>query len=457
MHRCAIYRPPREFRTSQMQGSFQDFNVDWGNTLLNPGMDEETSKLYHQATAVLNHPKSGEEPPRRRKGPVRRKRKGMRFVLGARGRPAAADDDEEDQEEEEEEEEDEEDSESGGSPEPPADSAAEGGGSESAGDDDVGNKFTPPIPPALTFTVGEGYLCFYVIPGRWEARPGTMGHYLKPVQINDLFEAIPYPTPDEYDRSTRTTIDATRMLAGVPGFPWPNAEVCYKVYKAAEVSRHTAIIPTEAMLSELNWVYSALFKKELSGVAALFKNTDLDKAFAIPRGAFLSTHEGHETYLHIGPPGDRDPSFIPAIDLMQEGVDYVRASPPWSPPDYYEIGVNLLKEAVERAELLDLAFARRIMGLLGVAQDAVWACLDPDFNPADRQEILDRFISNYTQDFYKSVTWVDTPDARAVGTEAIQQHKAFCQVFLGSLTMCSMSCSATMPSQPSISQSLSAG
>ena len=79
---------------------------------------------------------------------------------------------------------------------------------------------------------------------------------------------------------------------------------------------------------------------------------------------------------------------------------------------------------------MDLGFARRIMGLLGVSQDAVWACLDPDFNPADRQEILDRFTSNYTQDFYKSVNWADVPDARAVGIQAIQQHKAVCQVWL---------------------------
>ena len=66
-------------------------------------------------------------------------------------------------------------------------------------------------------------------------------------------------------------------------------------------------------------------------------------------------------------------------------------------------------------------------GLLGSNLETVWACLDPDFNPADRKDMLDRFVGAYTQGFLDSVHWRDSQDPRAVVTEELQQHKAFCQ------------------------------
>ena len=51
-------------------------------------------------------------------------------------------------------------------------------------------------------------------------------------------------------------------------------------------------------------------------------------------------------------------------------------------PRYYEVGREYLLRSVEHWEALDFAFARRMQGLMGVGQEAVWACLDQDFNPA---------------------------------------------------------------------------
>lgn len=82
---------------------------------------------------------------------------------------------------------------------------------------------------------------------------------------------------------------------------------------------------------------------------------------------------------------------------------------------------------MEEGEALDFEFAKRMQGLLGVAQESVWACLDPSFNPADRPGALERFSAGYTATFYKTVAWQDQQDPRAVATEALQQHKAFCE------------------------------
>ena len=66
---------------------------------------------------------------------------------------------------------------------------------------------------------------------------------------------------------------------------------------------------------------------------------------------------------------------------------------------------------------------------MGSNLETVWACLDPDFNPADRKDMLDRFVGSYTQGFLDSVHWRDSQDPRAVVTEELQQHKAFCQAW----------------------------
>ena len=125
--------------------------------------------------------------------------------------------------------------------------------------------------------------------------------------------------------------------------------------------------------------------------------------------------------------GQRDPYFPPNVDWCKKDVHFIACASPLEPPKYYEVGHDYLKNAVERGEALDFTFAKRMQGLLAVGQDVVWACLDPNFNPADRPSMLERFTASYTAGFYRSVTWEDQQDPRGVATEALQQHKAFCQ------------------------------
>jgi len=85
-------------------------------------------------------------------------------------------------------------------------------------------------------------------------------------------------------------------------------------------------------------------------------------------------------------------------------------------------------DAVKQGEELDLAFAYKMQGLLGCTLETVWACMDPSFNPADRADMMNRFVAGYTDGFFKKISWEDQQDPRAVATEELQQHKAWCQV-----------------------------
>jgi hypothetical protein len=151
--------------------------------------------------------------------------------------------------------------------------------------------------------------------------------------------------------------------------------------------------------------------------------------FMIERAVYAAVRDTNErgTVFNIGPPGHPDPSLPPNPGACRPGVDFVACPSPLDSPKYYEVGSDYLKRALEDGEALDFEFAKRMQGLLGVAQDAVWACLDPNFNPADRAGALERFSAGYTATFYKTVAWQDQQDPRAVATEALQQHKAFCE------------------------------
>jgi len=92
---------------------------------------------------------------------------------------------------------------------------------------------------------------------------------------------------------------------------------------------------------------------------------------------------------------------------------------------YYEVGGTLIKENLQKAEALDFQFASLIQGLLGLPQESVWACLDPDYNPHDKDPLIAQFRTNYTQSTYKEVTWVDQDMSRLLSEEIIQQHKKF--------------------------------
>ena len=449
-----------------MQGSFQDFNVDWGGILSDPSpdkLDEETSKLYHQPKGVLSIPRPAlrRSVVARRRGRERgRGRVGTRGVVGIStigfnldvpepGFAAIAEEGE-DGADEDNPEGDIFDPDEGldlyeNEIEDPVETKPVARGSDSDDSDyespepddepleaiEVPREpvFLGPYPPTMTFTVGEQYHRFYVIPGFHNARNGIMGHYLKPYLIDEYAECIPFPKPKALGEAAYEKHPDYYLPAGTPGLPWPNRNVCGTVKQAEDDG--SPVIPTAGMLAALDWEHKARFIDMFVFEANKHKNTRALYAFELPRGLFNYRDPAQRLiFHHPGPLGDKDPSLPPDHMLMKDQVDFVMAPPPWERPDYYEIGVETLRRCVERAELMDLGFARRIMGLLGVSQDAVWACLDPDFNPADRQEVLDRFTSNYTQDFYKSVSWAEAPDARGVGIQAIQQHKAMCQVLL---------------------------
>ena len=113
----------------------------------------------------------------------------------------------------------------------------------------------------------------------------------------------------------------------------------------------------------------------------------------------------------------------PQIDFLVAGVPGRNNEPP-----FHEIGRETLMDAVKQGEELDLAFAYKMQGLLGCTLETVWACMDPSFNPADRADMMNRFVAGYTDGFFKKISWEDQQDPRAVATEELQQHKAWCQV-----------------------------
>jgi hypothetical protein len=143
----------------------------------------------------------------------------------------------------------------------------------------------------------------------------------------------------------------------------------------------------------------------------------------------LRVNNNHTRYLFPGPADDKDASPPPDPNYCLEGRDFVRQS--WGfggPPLYYEIGRDLLEESLEAGERLDFEFAKRMQGLLGGPLAAVWDCLDPSFNPADRGNLLAQFLGSYGRDFHSQMRFEEGIEARAVVTEAMQQHQAFCQV-----------------------------
>jgi len=124
-----------------------------------------------------------------------------------------------------------------------------------------------------------------------------------------------------------------------------------------------------------------------------------------------------------------DYNLEPNLNVCKNDIDFVVASDPaQAQARFYEIGRETLRQAVKSGEELDLEFAYKMQGLLGCTLETVWACLDPSFNPADRGEIMNRFVAGYTDGFFKKISWEDQQDPRAVATEELQQHKAWCQV-----------------------------
>ena len=70
-----------------------------------------------------------------------------------------------------------------------------------------------------------------------------------------------------------------------------------------------------------------------------------------------------------------DDRLVPDERFCIAAAHYIEPAPPGSDPVYYEIGLQTLKDTLERAEALDLAFARRMEGLGNVAPQVSRRCL----------------------------------------------------------------------------------
>lgn len=124
-------------------------------------------------------------------------------------------------------------------------------------------------------------------------------------------------------------------------------------------------------------------------------------------------------------PQDGDPEQPPPdMRWCVRGVDFV------VPADgYWEIGLARLQRVLEEAEALDLAFARRMEGLANVAPSVVWGCLDPDYDPSDREAVVSQFMTKYLEKFYSRLEAGSEPTVEAVSAEALHKHKAFCKAW----------------------------
>jgi hypothetical protein len=405
-----------------MQGAF---NVDW-DKVLEPGLDEETQRLYRtegvrearapaprpapaaaDASQVLEVPRTREAEPPRSRGRLRKAaRKALRRfgrkhpkkrAPGPGGlRPRAGDDDEPeddpDQDDEDEDEDDDDEDEDDDDDDPAAAEPAR----------PMPARRIEPIPPAPRFKlerpVGRLDLFqFFVIPGHHRARLGKFGHYLLPCIRSVHGEGVPFPS-----KKPELDVQIPCISAGMPGFPWPSPGWAYQ--PTDEMDRAAAAFPVPHVPKFLRTEYRA--------------SCDDPK------------------WRAWGPAGDQDPSpYPPNPDLCEADTHFV--SCPRENDQYCEVGRHFLEERVEEGERLDYVFALKMQGLLGGALESVWGCLDPSFNPMDRKDALHQFMHLFTTSFYGSVSFEGDDDPREVATEALQEHRAFCQArthFSGGLT-----------------------
>ena len=291
----------------------------------------------------------------------------------------------------------------------------------------------PPIPPAQTFVLpgpaGLVFVRFFVIPGRTPCRRGELGHYLRPMRVTDWGECIPFPSKE---RNVVPDTGANPLFyAGLPGFPLPPPAV------RAEIERRERAWREDPRLRVANyewiprldgWGWANPVPVDKMNKAARMHPTDRRVPCCFVRDDYNTDDQFKDREWHnLGPRGATDPApYLPNLEACEEGEHYVRA--PWrGDPSYFEVGRAVLEEAVEAGERLDFAFAQKMQGLLGLPQDAVWACLDPSFNPADRKDALHQFVNGYTLGFYGSVSFDAEDDAREVAVGALQEHRAFCQ------------------------------
>jgi len=125
-----------------------------------------------------------------------------------------------------------------------------------------------------------------------------------------------------------------------------------------------------------------------------------------------------------------DKRYRPSRKFCRPNIDYITPFAVNGQPGYYEIGYSALKTSLEKAEALDLAFARRMEGLGNVAAQVCWDCLDPDYNPSDRPAVMEQFMAKYLARFYDGVDPELGPSSEMVSDEALHKHKSFCQAWV---------------------------
>jgi hypothetical protein len=279
------------------------------------------------------------------------------------------------------------------------------------GDDD--ENFTV-FPPDLEFTIfyEKETLRIFVVNGSTQLREGAYGHYIKPYAVyhrGDKIYTKPYPNKPQQQKHLK-------IFPGTPGYPYPPTTICQQFEGASKVQ-------IQNLLTNLTYctirfqAYTDVLKRERKySVTGNF-----DDLFLVTR---KDVFEEYQT-PSITDNGleDQDPHYLPDTKYAQENVDYIRALHNNTP--FYEIGREHLTESLKQAEELDYEFSKKIQGLTGSSSEYIWSCLDPDFEPMDRNKLLSVYLENYSKEFSRSSK--SDPDFRAVARHEIQQHKAFCE------------------------------
>jgi hypothetical protein len=136
-------------------------------------------------------------------------------------------------------------------------------------------------------------------------------------------------------------------------------------------------------------------------------------------------------YTYIGYPGrplqgGTDYQPVPSMPHCSLGLDFVAAG---GESSYWEVGLGKLRDILEKAEEMDLTFARRMEGLGNVARSAVWDCLDPDYDPTDRKPLMAQFMGKYMDRFWTKREHTSGQDVSRLSEEALHKHRAWCKTW----------------------------
>lgn len=140
------------------------------------------------------------------------------------------------------------------------------------------------------------------------------------------------------------------------------------------------------------------------------------------------TEKGYPSRPMTGNAGsDNQPH--PHMHYCKLDVDFVSANPRHG-AEYWEVGLGKLKEALEKAEEMDLAFARRMEGLGNTAKSALWDCLDPDYDPTDRKPLMAQFMGKYMDRFWSKREHSSSGhDVKSLSEEALHKHREWCKAW----------------------------